>query len=84
MAKAMITAIMAPPDDSGALSFPNEILELTWSLHEFAPVCAFWPCFVSGNGEYLEIPRSAVGRIIGAGGARIQAGCTRVGSKRIR
>ena len=51
---------------------------------EFAPVCASLPCFVSGNGEYLEIPRSAVGRIIGAGGARIQAGCTRVGSKWIR
>jgi hypothetical protein len=30
--------------------------------------------FPAGNGDYLEIPRSAVGRIIGAGGARIQAG----------
>jgi len=35
----------------------------------------------SGSGEYLEIPRSAVGRIIGAGGTRIQELQERSGAK---
>jgi len=35
----------------------------------------------TGNGDYLEIPRSAVGRIIGAGGARIQELQERSGAK---
>lgn len=35
----------------------------------------------TGQGDYLEIPRSAVGRIIGAGGARIQELQDRSGAK---